>query len=221
MGKEVGSIETANRPQEQLFELARSESRRTGQRRSVHFTSDSVEWATPIEFFRLLDSEFSFELDVCATEENAKCAKYYTKAEDGLSQSWEGVCWCNPPYGREIARWVEKAMETAMLGQGTVVCLLPARTDTKWWHDIVSKSSEVRFVKGRLWFGGHANSAPFPSAVVIFRTMDPESGQEESAGSQPEKGRTIRLDSLMQPELIEGSPATERLLFTALSTENS
>jgi len=136
---------------------------------SVHFRSDSCEWATPQEFFDKLHEEFNFTLDVCATNSNAKCKNFYTQAEDGLAQPWLGVCWCNPPYGREIKFWVEKAMRAAHSGDATVVCLVPARTDTHWWHDFVSQADEIRFVKGRLKFGGHSNSAPFPSAVVVFR----------------------------------------------------
>lgn len=141
--------------------------------RSVHFRSESCEWATPQDFFDALNEEFGFELDVCATSENAKCGKFFTKTDDGLVQAWKGICWCNPPYGREIKFWVEKAMRTAKAGDATVVCLVPARTDTHWWHDFVSKADEVRFVKGRLKFGGHTNSAPFPSAVVVFRAQEP------------------------------------------------
>ena len=179
MGKdtsESGQVGNAFTSRQLEFEFQRSE-RATGGTdfisippvQSVHFRSESCEWATPVDFFNSLNEEFGFELDVCATPQNAKCASYYTKDEDGLLQPWEGVCWCNPPYGREIRHWVEKAMRTAEEGKGTVVCLVPARTDTKWWHDFVAKASEVRFVKGRLKFGGHANSAPFPSAVVVFR----------------------------------------------------
>lgn len=136
---------------------------------SVHFQSRTCEWATPQDFFDALDSEFGFGLDVCATPSNAKCKRFFTKEEDGLIQPWFGVCWCNPPYGREIKHWMQKAMRSAQEGGATVVCLVPARTDTKWWHDFVSQASEIRFVKGRLKFGGHRNSAPFPSAVVVFR----------------------------------------------------
>lgn len=139
--------------------------------RSVHFRSETCEWATPQEFYDALNTEFGFVLDVCATQENAKCEKFFTKVEDGLIQPWEGVCWCNPPYGREIKYWIEKALRTATAGDATVVCLIPARTDTHWWHDFVSQADEVRFVKGRLKFGGHTNSAPFPSAVVVFRAQ--------------------------------------------------
>ena len=119
-------------------------------------------------FFDGLNNEFKFETDVCALKENAKCSNYFTPEMDGLAQSWTGVCWMNPPYGREISKWVKKAFESANQGAATVVCLVPARTDTKWWHDYAI-NGEVRFIKGRLKFGGNKNNAPFPSAIVIFR----------------------------------------------------
>lgn len=133
----------------------------------VMFSSRADDWETPQWLFDQLNAEFGFKLDVCATPDNAKCERYYTKAEDGLAQDWRGVCWMNPPYGREIGRWIEKAYKSS-LGGVTVVCLLPSRTDTKWWHEYVMRG-EVRFLRGRLKFGGSKNSAPFPSAVVIFR----------------------------------------------------
>lgn len=131
------------------------------------YTSNSCEWETPVDFFGKLDSEFGFDLDVCATPENAKCARYYTKEDDGLEKEWTGVCWMNPPYGREIGEWMKKAYASAQSG-ATVVCLVPARTDTGWWHDYAMRG-EVRFVRGRLKFNGLNCNAPFPSAVVIFR----------------------------------------------------
>ena len=129
------------------------------------FTSNKSEWETPPELFNLLDSEFHFTLDVCATKENTKCEKFYTKNYNGLDKPWENnVCWMNPPYGKEIGAWVERAyMSTAL-----VVCLLPARVDTKWWYQFCAKADEVRFLKGRLKFVGAKSSAPFPSAIVIF-----------------------------------------------------
>jgi phage N-6-adenine-methyltransferase len=129
-------------------------------------SSNTDMWATPPDFFNKLNEEFSFELDVCAIEDNAKCDKYFSPEEDGLQQAWEGICWMNPPYGRVIGDWVKKAYESSTKG-ATVVCLLPARTDTKWWHEYCMKG-EIRLVKGRLKFGDGKNSAPFPSAVVIF-----------------------------------------------------
>jgi phage N-6-adenine-methyltransferase len=134
---------------------------------SVHFSSKTDLWATPQDFFDALNAEFCFDVDVCATAENAKCVKYFTAEQDGLKQQWHGVCWMNPPYGKVIGSWVKKAYESAQNG-ATVVCLLPARTDTKWWHDYCMKGS-IRFIRGRLKFGGNKNSAPFPSAVVIFK----------------------------------------------------
>jgi phage N-6-adenine-methyltransferase len=130
------------------------------------FTSKTDLWATPQDFFDKMNEEFSFEIDVCANVENAKCDKYYTQQMDGLKQEWKGVCWMNPPYGRVIGDWVKKAYESSLNG-ATVVCLLPARTDTRWWHEYCMKG-EIRLVKGRLKFGDSKNSAPFPSAVVIF-----------------------------------------------------
>jgi phage N-6-adenine-methyltransferase len=124
-------------------------------------------WSTPQDFFDALDAEFGFQLDVCATADNAKCLAYYTAALDGLAHPWLGVCWMNPPYGRTIGQWMRKAYESSQQG-ATVVCLVPSRTDTAWWHDYAMKG-EIRFVRGRLKFGGHANPAPFPSAVVVFR----------------------------------------------------
>jgi phage N-6-adenine-methyltransferase len=134
---------------------------------SVHFSSRTDEWETPQALFDALHAEFNFTLDPCATAENAKCDKFYTRAEDGLSQSWGGYVFMNPPYGRAIGNWMKKALESALAG-ATVVCLVPARTDTAWWHDFATQG-EIRFLRGRLKFGGCQNSAPFPSAVVIFR----------------------------------------------------
>jgi phage N-6-adenine-methyltransferase len=136
---------------------------------AVHFSSATDLWATPQDFFDKLHDEFGFQTDVCANAENAKCANYYTAEQDGLAQSWSGVCWMNPPYGRAIKGWMRKAYESAQAG-ATVVCLVPARTDTAWWWDYAMKG-EVRFIRGRLKFGGHENNAPFPSAVVIFRNL--------------------------------------------------
>lgn len=134
---------------------------------NVHFSSKTDLWETPQDIFDKLNSEFRFELDVCAIPENAKCINYFTPEQDGLTKEWNGTCWMNPPYGREIIYWIRKAYESSKNGV-TVVCLVPARTDTKWWHDYVMKG-EIRFIRGRLKFGGQKNSAPFPSAIVIFR----------------------------------------------------
>ena len=120
----------------------------------------------PRRLYQKYNDVFNFETDVCATHENAKCANYYTEETNGLSQNWKGICWMNPPYGRTIKQWMKKAYESSLTG-ATVVCLVPARTDTKWWHDYAMKG-DIEFIKGRLKFGGSKNSAPFPSAVVVF-----------------------------------------------------
>lgn len=122
---------------------------------TVHFSSKSSCWETPKEFFQALDAEFHFTIDVCALPENAKCDTFYTPEDDGLTQPWRGTVWCNPPYGREIGKWVEKAGEAAANG-ADVVMLLPARTDTAWFHRFIynKPNVEIRFIKGRLKFGG-------------------------------------------------------------------
>lgn len=135
---------------------------------SVHFMSHSNEWETPQDLFDELNREFGFTLDVAATEQNAKCARFYDRAQDGLTQPWDGVCWCNPPYGREIAKWVKRAAEVS----STVVMLLPARTDTRWFHDYIYGKAEIRFIRGRLRFSGATVNAPFPSMIVIFDRRD-------------------------------------------------
>lgn len=134
---------------------------------ALMFSSNTDVWATPQEFFDALDKLFHFTLDVCALPDNAKCERYFTPEQNGLAQEWSGVCWMNPPYGREIKYWVEKAYRYGKAGV-TVVCLLPARTDTQWWQAYCTKG-EIYFVPGRLKFGNATASAPFPSAVVCFR----------------------------------------------------
>jgi len=137
------------------------------------YSSDRPDWETPQDFFDRLDRIYEFTLDVCATDENTKCDQYLTPEIDGLSQSWAGeVCWLNPPYGREIGKWVEKAYSETKNGNCKVVALLPARTDTKWWHRYVMKAATIGLVKGRLSFVGGESAAPFPSAVAFFRKHD-------------------------------------------------
>lgn len=139
----------------------------------VMFSSKTDSWATPINFFRELDEEFHFNLDPCADEFNHKCDRYFTVKENGLSQDWGGSSvFCNPPYGREIGKWVEKAYRTNQEHGNLVVMLLPARTDTKWFHEFIYQKAEVRFVRGRLKFGDSKNSAPFPSMVVIYKKKE-------------------------------------------------
>ena len=135
----------------------------------LFFSSKTHHWSTPNELFNTLNKEFQFTLDPCATKENAKCKKYYTKKENGLIQDWSNeIVFMNPPYGREIGKWVEKAYRESLEG-AVVVCLIPARTDTKYWHNFIFPYAEIRFIKGRLKFGGSKNAAPFPSAIVIYK----------------------------------------------------
>jgi len=135
---------------------------------SVHYSSNSNEWSTPQEFYDRLNEEFKFNLDPCSDGVNAKCERYFTEKEDGLTQDWsDSIVFMNPPYGRAIKDWIRKAFEESEKG-ATVVALIPSRTDTRYWHDYVMKAKEIRLIKGRIKFGDGYNSAPFPSAVVVF-----------------------------------------------------
>jgi site-specific DNA-methyltransferase (adenine-specific) len=137
--------------------------------RQVMSSSDDMTWATPQEWFDYLDLEFGFTLDPCCTHETAKCEKHYTIAENGLAMSWaEERVFMNPPYGKDLSAWMRKAYESARDKGTLVVCFVPARVDTDWWHRYASKG-EVRFPKGRVKFAGADNSAPFPVAIVIYR----------------------------------------------------
>jgi len=133
----------------------------------VLFSSKKEDWETPQDLFDELNKEFHFTVDVASSDSNYKVKKHYTETENGLLQNWDNeVVWCNPPYGREVNKWVEKAY----LSKGKTVMLLPARTDTNWFHTYIYKEPtvEIRFLKGRLKFGNSKNSAPFPSMIVIF-----------------------------------------------------
>src|SRR3990167_1015349 len=131
----------------------------------VHYSSKTNEWSTPQDLFDALNAEFHFTLDPCANSENAKCTKFYSKEDDGLSKDWRGErVFINPPYGREISKWVKK------IAKEGGVALLPARTDTRWFHDWIYEKAEIRFIKGRLHFNDDyrkGRRAPFPSMVVI------------------------------------------------------
>lgn len=144
------------------------------------FSSATAEWSTPQDLFDQLHQEFLFHLDAAATSANAKAGSYYAldhpdpDRRDGLAGVWAGRVWCNPPYGRGIGDWVAKGWSSAVLGQAAVVVmLLPARTDTRWFHDYCVHG-EIRFIKGRIKFGECPNAAPFPSMVVIFRARSAE-----------------------------------------------
>lgn len=134
------------------------------------YSSKTDKWATPQAFFDRLNEEFHFTLDPCALPENAKCKRFFSPAENGLAQNWGGeIVFCNPPYGRAIYDWVRKCSAEAQKPDTIVVALLPARTDTRYFHEFIyNKAQEIRFVKGRLKFGNSKNAAPFPSMVVVF-----------------------------------------------------
>lgn len=134
----------------------------------IMFSTGTEHWSTPIDLFDELNKEFKFTVDVCADTTNYKVKRYYNKKQDGLSKSWDGeVAWCNPPYS-ECSEWARKAYESKNC---TVVMLVPARVDTRWFHDFIYNKSNVsyRFIKGRLKFSGSKNSAPFPSMIVVFK----------------------------------------------------
>jgi site-specific DNA-methyltransferase (adenine-specific) len=134
-------------------------------------TSASDNWATPNKLFNDLNKEFNFTLDPCADSTNKKCSKYFTISDNGLEQDWgTNIVFMNPPYGRQIKNWMKKAYESSTKG-ATVVCLVPSRTDTKWWHDYAI-NGEIRFIKGRLKFGNAIHNAPFPSAIIIFKNHE-------------------------------------------------
>ena len=137
----------------------------------VMFSSKKIEWSTPQDFFDKLNEEFHFTLDACADESNHKCDRYYTELQDGLKQDWANeVVFCNPPYGRRIGRWVQKCFEEVYCGNcKCVVMLLFARTDTKWFHQFIYNKAEIRFIRGRLKFGGGSVNSPAPSMLVIYR----------------------------------------------------
>ena len=136
------------------------------------YTSNTDNWATPQWLFDLLNDEFEFTLDPCASSDNAKCAKYFTKEDNGLIQDWTGYrVFCNPPYGKAIAHWVKKCAEEAEKGT-LVVMLIPARTDTSYFHDFIYNKAEIRFIRGRLHFNNSVNTAPFPSMIVIFNNSN-------------------------------------------------
>jgi phage N-6-adenine-methyltransferase len=145
------------------------------------FSSLTPEWPTPDAVFQALDDVYHFDLDACATAENAMCEQFFTMEQDALRQVWTGAVWLNPPYGREIGRWLKKARASSEQG-ATVVCLVPARTDTVWWQDVCMQG-KIFFIRGRLRFGDAQNAAPFPSAIVVFEP--PTAGTPDRATPTP------------------------------------
>jgi phage N-6-adenine-methyltransferase len=136
----------------------------------LYASGGSTEWETPPELFKRYDDEYHFDIDVAANPRNKKCPRYFTEEENGLIQPWKGTCWLNPPYGRGIEPWIRKAYESAQAG-ATVVALLPARTDTRWFHEYVYGKARIEFLRGRVHFrlGERSGPANFPSMVVIWR----------------------------------------------------
>jgi phage N-6-adenine-methyltransferase len=135
----------------------------------VYHRSQKYDWGTPWHVFTEYDAEFHFTLDVCATADNAKCPRFFSPEVDGLAQDWgDDICWMNPPYGNQIGAWMEKAYRSSLAG-ATVVCLVPARTGTLWWHEWVLEKAEVRLRKGRITFVGALHHAGFDSVAVIYR----------------------------------------------------
>jgi len=140
----------------------------------IHFSSKNSEWETPWALYVEIKSRyrFDFNLDVCASAETTKCDTFFDQDRNGLNQDWHGICWMNPPYGRDISKWVKKASEEFMRGTCSIVALLPSRTDTKWFHEYVVPYAEVILIRGRIKFEGAKNSAPFPSMLAIYRNKD-------------------------------------------------
>lgn len=145
------------------------------------FTSNKEDWETPQDLFNKLNEKYHFTFDLAASDSNAKCKSYFTETDDSLSQNWHrisGNVFLNPPYGRELHKWVKKAYEESLLkAEGDIVMLIPARTDTSYWHDFIFGKAQIKFLRGRLKFelGGAArDAAPFPSALVIYGEADNE-----------------------------------------------
>lgn len=143
----------------------------------IHYSTGTTDWQTPPEIFNPLNEEFGFDLDVCADKTNKKCRRYFSPQKNALIQAWKGTCWMNPPYGAGLTRiWMQKAWEEKMAGT-TVVCLIPARTDTRAWavfydhakFKLRDRKDEIRFIKGRIKFVGAEHGAPFPSAIIVLR----------------------------------------------------
>ncbi len=170
------------------------------------FSSACQEWQTPAWLFAQLDSEFHFGLDAAATAENGLCPRYYTRGQDAFKQDWTADArsiWLNPPYGREVGRWVQKAHEEGQRG-ATVVVLLAARTDTRWFHTYCTEAREIRFIKGRLRFEGNgvSNTAPFPSMVVVF---GPEDGPPKISALEMRRYTDGRDEADAQDKIIDNS----------------
>ena len=140
----------------------------TESKTSVQFTAKGVEYETPDHIFDPLRAEFSFTCDVAADDTNAKCPTYFTKEDDALTQDWRGMCWMNPPYGNLLRQFVEKAYHESRNSDCTVVCLIPVRANTQWWHRYVMKANEIRLIRGEVKFKGFKRGLWWPMCIVIF-----------------------------------------------------
>lgn len=160
--KTTKSAQNISRPVEPLVIPKRRHVKQTW------FNANSIEYETPDEIFEPLALEFGITLDVAATNKNAKCKNYFTAEDNGLLKDWDGVCWMNPPYGRVMKKWVEKAYNEYLKGN-TIICLLPARTNTNWWHEFIIPNAEIRFIKGQVKFKGFKRCLWMPMAIVIFK----------------------------------------------------
>jgi len=182
-------------------------------------SNKSEDWATPQDLFDELDAEFHFTLDPCASESNAKCKRFFTVEDDGLAQSWAGeVVFVNPPYGHSLKRWVRKAHDESMNNGATVVCLLPARTETAWFHENCM-DAEIRFVPGRLRFGGATNSAPFPSIIVVFRSA--ASGEVMKMPRKPQAEVEVQAELIIDPEFSGSCGPSTRTSWHACGHRSS
>lgn len=133
----------------------------------ILFSSDRTDWETPLDLFIKLDQEFNFDVDLCANDKNHLCRTYFSEFNSCLDKEfYNKSIYCNPPYSRSMYKFIKKCYELSK--NNIVVMLLPCRTDTKWFHDFIYNKAEIRFIKGRLKFGGSKNSAPFPSMVVVY-----------------------------------------------------
>lgn len=149
----------------------------------------SIIWSTPQPIFDKLNAEFCFDMDVCADPENAKCRMFYTRGK-GLDADWGGVCFLNPPYGREISKWMRRAFHAANTGQATVVCLIPNRSNAPWWHDYVMKATEIRFVRKKVAFAGGTGVPFWGSVIAVFRKGQVCKSPKVSSWEQPQRSKT-------------------------------
>lgn len=161
------------------------------------FRTDNQDWETPIDLFEMLNSEFHFDFDLSASKENTKCRKFFSKEDDALSKDWNGVCWLNPPYGsnsiNSLKNWVRKSFEETRKEGCVVVMLIPARTNTEWWHRYCMKAKEVRLIKGRPKFKGNIHGLPQPLAIIVFDKKSTQPILKTQEGIFPPKAKAMGI----------------------------